>query len=215
MNANNRNNLTGASTTPLRVDVVLIPEAPLFSMIISASQAVTARFRNQNIIDAEKFPPHASLHICSIPTGRLEEFSELLRSSAAVTTPVLKPVELKMGSSGYLTLKLEITPEIRQLHNASINAAAHVREKWSEDNRSQYRRYFGEDLRNFEKYGNAYVLQKFDLHMSIAKVEIQDQDEAYEVAQNALGTLTEERASKLQICDIGMRNEKWVLLKSM
>ncbi len=207
--------VAGSSGSVLRVAIALVPEAPLFSAIISASQAVTGLFQNQNIIDAERFPPHASLHICTIPTGRLEDLFRLLRSSITSPHPVLKPLHLKAGSGGYITLQLQITPEIRQLHEASIEAAAQVRGVGYVDGGKQYRKYSPEDQRNYDKYGNLYVLQKFNLHLSIAKVEIEHQGEAYDVARRALGVLSEVITSNLQICDIGMKSEKWVVLKDL
>jgi hypothetical protein len=54
----------------VRVDFALIPGEPLFTAVITASQAITTKFHcNANIIDATTFPPHLSLHICTVPPG--------------------------------------------------------------------------------------------------------------------------------------------------
>jgi hypothetical protein len=52
-----------------RVDFALIPDEPLFSGVIDASQAITDEYYdNANVIDEKTFPPHVSLHCTSAPS---------------------------------------------------------------------------------------------------------------------------------------------------
>ena len=209
------NNVDATTLAPLRVAVVLIPDQPLFQAVINASQAITKLFRNQKIIDSETFPPHASLHICTISGGRLKDFAELLRSTFNASLPVLRPTRLRMGSSGYVTLDLDITPQIRELHESTIEAAATIRGIGYVDDRRTPQWYSAEDRANYDRYGNIYVGKKFDFHLSIAKVEAQYHEDAYQIAERELASLGEVKASKFQICDIGMRSEKWVVLENL
>ncbi|MGH3797255.1 MAG: hypothetical protein ACRDSP_20465 [Pseudonocardiaceae bacterium] len=58
----------------IRVDFALIPDDPLFGSVVSASQAITDEFYyNENVIDNNGFPPHLSLHICTLPQEAIQQ----------------------------------------------------------------------------------------------------------------------------------------------
>src|SRR6185312_11776682 len=106
---------------------------------------------------------------------------------------------VEKGSGGYVSLRLEITPSIRQLHEAVIEAAYAARGEGYEENGSRSRRYSGMDEINFQKYGNPFVLDRFDLHMSIAKVQRDYQDDALRIAVTKLKNALPVPAAELQV----------------
>lgn len=64
----------------IRVDYALIPDEPLFSAAISASQAIPDEYPdNRNVIDAKKYPPHVSLHICGMPQAAISQITPELQ----------------------------------------------------------------------------------------------------------------------------------------
>jgi len=200
----------------VRIDVALIPSEPQFSKIIEASQSITSQFENFNIIDAKRFPPHISLLICKFPNEKIGLLKELFLHipKDVVRKPPLVTSEIVAGTTGYISLEVEIKPELYSLHKWVIEAIAQLREGFVDEEPRWLYDYSQDDRDNFRKYGNMYVLERFSAHFSIAKVNIQDQSAAFGIAKKMLGQLPAVLAKDLQICDIGMRNEKWDVLYS-
>ncbi len=124
--------ISKSSNNQIRIDIALIPSKLLFSAVIDASQAITQRFRNNNIIDADRFPPHISLHICTIPNNNLSLFTnDVVLSNSKIVS--LKPTRLSMASSGYIFLEVEKSPAIYKLHERIINISARIRGSHFED----------------------------------------------------------------------------------
>jgi len=207
--------LPTAGPERIRVDVTLIPAEPLYSAVINASQAISRQFTNQNIIDNDTFPPHASLHICTIPKDQLSIFLDMIDHIVEKSLPELVPVEVIKGSAGYISLGLTITPAIRSLHERILSAAATVRGADYQEDPVRLARLPPADRQIFQKYGSSFVLERFDLHISIAKVVPEHQARAWKIATQVLGTITSIPTSSVQVCDIGMCSEKWIVLHNI
>lgn len=198
----------------VRIDFALSPSEPQASAIIDASQEITRRFENRNVIDRDRFPPHLSLHIAVVPAGRVDELVQLVADATAGLNrrPTLVAGELVEGSSGYVSLRVEITQDLGSLHRAVIEAAATVREGGHPRLSPNLGRYEPPDQERYQKYGNVYVLERFDAHFSIAKVSWQDQSDALAIAEKHLLHVPPGPAEGMLICDIGPRSEKWEVL---
>ena len=199
----------------IRIDVALIPSEPLFSAVIDASQAITKQFRNYNIIDAEQFPPHLSIHICTIPHDNLSLFSNdaVILNSSRIN---LKPICVSMTSGGYISFKVENSTDIHRLHECVIGITAKMRGPGFEEAPERKRNYWDvKDQKNYAVYGNIFVNEKFDPHFSIAKVDPENLSESFKIAQSMLKPMVgrDVSSSQLQICEIGMHSEKWDTLK--
>lgn len=185
----------------VRVDFALIPADPLFKSVIKASQAITDEFYyNENVIDETTFPPHLSLHICTIPAGKIEDTVERLRDLASsVELPSLVPLGVNQAYGGYIMLDIERTSEIMAAHEAVLEIAATVR-----DNPS-------------DKYGNSYIHKSFNPHISLAKVDRDDISEAEQIGRNSVvdWASLDARSQAIDLCDIGMNSEKWLPLVSL
>jgi hypothetical protein len=97
----------------VRVDFALIPGEPLFTAVVTASQAITGRFpHNANIIDATAFPPHLSLHICTLPQATLAEVTTGLKEGTAAGLPDIAATTVEPSSSGYVMLTVDRTPQL-------------------------------------------------------------------------------------------------------
>ncbi len=198
----------------IRIAVALIPTEPLFSNIIEASQAITRQFQNFNIIDKNVFPPHACLHICTISKDKLPHFLKIINQLSNTTFPIFDPSILIKGSTGYISFQLNISPLIRSLHESVLSAALTVRGDDYQEDPARLARLSVADRLSFQKYGNRFIFDKFNLHISIAKVAQEHQDEAFEIAKTILSTPKATPAAAIQVCDIGMRSEKWIVLYS-
>jgi hypothetical protein len=100
-----------------RVDFALIPEDPLFRAVIEASQAITDEFYyNANIIDDKTFPPHLSLHICTIPRDALPQTDGLLDLHEAILN-IAAEARQGLGQDGFGN------PYIRELFTPHISLA--------------------------------------------------------------------------------------------
>ena len=180
----------------VRVDFALIPGNPLFDAVIAASQAITDEFYyNANIIDAKTFPPHLSLHICTIPRAALSQVSATLEPLAAGGLPDITPVAVEPASGGYVMLNIERTPALMALHEATLNAAAQARDSLDGD-----------------PFGSPYVRDSFTPHISLAKVDRDDQTEAAAIGRQALSNASSTRSQALELCDIGENSERWSTL---
>lgn len=187
-----------------RVAFAVIPGEPHFSAIVKASAAITAEKPNRNIIDTDRFPPHLSLHICTIPTGQLAGMFTHLATAApqeALSAP-LTLGELREGSSGYITLDLTATPAVMDLHEWTLQAAATARGHPATPGTESAQ----------ERYGSTWIRNHFCPHYSIAKVDHDDQHDAYEIAAETLTGLPPAPVASFQVCDIGAHSEKWETL---
>lgn len=182
-----------------RVDFALIPEDPLFRAVIEASQAITDEFYyNANVIDDKSFPPHLSLHICTVPVDVLPSVADDLRALVAKGLPDLIPTGVERAGGGYVMLNIDTTDELMSLHEDVLTIAA------------QARKGLGQD-----KYGSPYIRDLFAPHISLAKVEYREQAQAVAIGRDALGSPGVTRSRSLDLCDIGERSERWDVLATL
>lgn len=184
----------------IRVDFALIPDDPVFGSVIRASQAITDEFYyNENVIDDKEFPPHLSLHICTVPREKIQQLVDGLGTlTESIDLPDINPVGIEPSYGGYVMLNVERTTEIMALHEAVLELAAMARE--------------GVDT---DKYGSEYIRDSFVPHASLAKVDRRDLTGATEIGRKALGNLGgPARTRTLDLCDIGPRSERWDVLAS-
>ncbi|MGH8900066.1 MAG: 2'-5' RNA ligase family protein [Egibacteraceae bacterium] len=183
----------------VRVDFALIPDDPLFGAVVSASQAITDEFSyNQNVIDDKDFPPHLSLHICTVPRDKIGQIVVDLRALAeGADLPDITPIGVDPAHGGYVMVNVERTAEIVALHEAILDVAAIARDGLDGDT-----------------YGNEYVREFFTPHISLAKVDRHDLSSAADIGRKALGDWYTTRTRTLDLCDIGPRSERWDVLAS-
>jgi 2'-5' RNA ligase superfamily len=182
----------------VRVDCALIPDDPLFTAVVEASQAITDEYYyNANIIDTEQFPPHLSLHICTVPRDAIPQITaDLAALTAATGLPDLTPIGVEPTNGGYVMLNIEATAEIRAMHEAILDLAATARK----------------GMDDIDKHSSAYIRDTFVPHLSLAKVERSEQAAAAAIGRRTLGTPGIARSRTLDLCDIGERSERWELL---
>lgn len=195
---------TSPPVAETRIAIAMIPGEPHFSAIVKASAAITNVMANKNIIDADRFPPHASLHICTIPNDRLSTLFADLDATIPETAPTtsVRPGRLREGSSGYVTLDLVPIDGLLGLHEWALQAAATAR---------GYGAGAGTESAA-ERYGSNWIRDRFTPHYSIAKVDPGKQREAYEIATEALADLGPAPVRRLDVCDIGPRSQRWDVL---
>ncbi|MGH4013889.1 MAG: 2'-5' RNA ligase family protein [Pseudonocardiaceae bacterium] len=183
----------------VRVDFALIPADPLFRSVISASQAITDEYYyNENVIDDKEFPPHLSLHICTVPHDRIQQIVDDLRVLIErIDLPDINPVSIEASYGGYVMLNVERTAELMALHEAILDLAAAAREGVGND-----------------KYGSEYIRDSFVPHVSLAKVDRRDVNSATDLGRRVLGDCHPTRTRAFDLCDIGSRSERWDVLAS-
>jgi hypothetical protein len=180
----------------VRVDFALIPASPLFDAVIAASQAITDEYcDNANIIDAKIFPPHLSLHICTIPRTALSQVTAALQSLAASGLPDITPTGVEPARGGYVMLSIERAPALMAMHETILGTSARAREQLDGD-----------------PFGSRYIRDKFTPHISLAKLGRDEQDEAVRIARQALASAASTPSQALELCDIGERSERWETL---
>jgi hypothetical protein len=182
---------------------LLLAEGEILSFlrvsVVNASQAITDEYYyNENIIDERCFPPHLSLHICTVPSGEIPHIVDELRALIErVGLPCINPIGVESSYGGYVMLNVERTAELIALHEATLELAAMARE--------------GVD---FDKYGSKYVRDAFVPHLSLAKVDRRDQANASNIGRQAIGSCQPTRTRALELCDIGAHSERWDVLAS-
>ncbi len=183
----------------VRVDFALIPDEPLFGLVVRASQEITDEFYyNQNVIDSKEFPPHLSLHICTVPRNTIQQLvAELGALEQRIDLPDLSPIGVEPAYGGYVMLNVERTAEIVALHEEILELAAAARDGVGAD-----------------KYGSEYIRDSFVPHFSLAKVDSPDLNTASEIGRGVVGNSQPARARTLDLCDIGPRSERWDVLAS-
>jgi hypothetical protein len=182
----------------VRVDFALIPGEPMFGDVITASQAITDEFcYNENVIDAKCFPPHLSLHICTLPRAALGQVTAELKVLAAADLPDITPVTVERASGGYVMLSIERTSVLMDLHEAVLDVAARARDGLDGD-----------------PYGSPWIRSSFTPHISLAKIDRDDQAGATAIGLRTLGECLTARSRALDLCDIGEHSERWGILAS-
>ena len=183
----------------VRVDFALIPGDPLFAAVVDASQAITDEFHdNRNIIDGKAFPPHLSLHICTVPRSEIDRIIADMRAVTEGTDlPDITPLGVERAHGGYVMVNIERTTEIMILHEAILDVAAIARDGMDGD-----------------AYGNKYIRDSFTPHISLAKVASQDMLSATDIGRKALGGSRTTPTRTLDLCDIGPYSERWDVLAS-
>ncbi|HEY2578078.1 MAG TPA: 2'-5' RNA ligase family protein [Streptosporangiaceae bacterium] len=182
----------------VRADFALIPANPLFDAVITASQAITDEYYyNANIIDAKTFPPHLSLHICTIPRAALSQVTAALERLAAAGLPGITPIGVEPSGGGYIMLTIERTPAVMALHETILSAAAQARHNLPGD-----------------PFGSPYIRDAFTPHISLAKLDRDDQADATAIGRQALASASSTPAQALELCDIGANSERWDTLAS-
>lgn len=180
----------------VRVDFALIPAAPLFDAVITASQAITDEFYdNANVIDAKTFPPHLSLHICAIPRTSLSQVTAALEPLAAGGLPDITPAGVEPARGGYVMLSIERTAALMEMHETILGTAARAREGLDGD-----------------PFGSQYIRDSFTPHISLAKLARDEQAEATRIARQALANAACTPSQALELCDIGEYSERWETL---
>ncbi|MGH7927428.1 MAG: hypothetical protein ACREQV_06515, partial [Candidatus Binatia bacterium] len=82
--------------------------------MVNASQAITDEYYyNENIIDDRSFPPHLSLHICTVPHDGTQQVVDDLRALVErVGQPDIHPIGIEPSYGGYVMLNIERTAEM-------------------------------------------------------------------------------------------------------
>lgn len=183
----------------VRVDFALIPDDSMFESVVNASQAITDEYYyNKNVIDDQCFPPHLSLHICTVPYDEIPQIVDDLRALIErVGLPRISPIGVESSYGGYVMVNVERTTQLIALHEAILELAAMVRE--------------GVDA---DKYGSKYVRDAFVPHFSLAKVHRRDLANATNIGRQAFGSCQPTRTRALELCDIGAHSERWDVLAS-
>jgi hypothetical protein len=182
----------------VRVDFALIPANPLFDAVITASQAITDEFcYNANVIDAKTFPPHLTLHICAIPRTALNQVSAAMEPLIAPGLPDITPTGIEPTQGGYVMLTIERSPALINLHEEILAIAAQARDSLSAD-----------------PFGSPYIRDSFTPHISLAKLDPDDQAEATAIGKRTLANASSTRTQALELCDIGENSERWETLAS-
>ena len=182
----------------VRVDFALIPGNPLFDAVITASQAITDEYcYNANVIDAKTFPPHLSLHICTIPRTALNQVTAAMEPITAAGLPDITPTGVDPTRGGYVMLTIERSPVLVNLHEAILGIAARARDSLGAD-----------------PFGSPYIRDAFTPHISLAKLDRDDQAEAAAIGRRTLANTGSTRSQALELCDIGEDSERWDILAS-
>lgn len=183
----------------VRVDFALIPANPLFDAVITASQAITDEFcYNANVIDAKTFPPHLTMHICTIPRTALNQVTAAMEPITAVGLPDITPTGVEPARGGYVMLAIKRSPALASLHEAILGIAARARDSLGAD-----------------PFGSPYIRDSFTPHISLAKLDRDDQAEAAAIGKRTLANTSRTPSQALELCDIGQNSERWDILASI
>ncbi len=180
----------------VRVDFALIPADPLFGAVITASQVITGEFSyNANVIDAGTFPPHLSLLICTIPRAAFAAVTADLEVLAAAGLPDIAALTVEPSGSGYVMLTVQRTAELTAFQDAILDVATRARSGLGGD-----------------PFGRRYIRSSFAPHISLAKIDRNDQSAAVAIGQRTLRGPRIARSQALDLCDIGDRSQRWDIL---
>jgi hypothetical protein len=94
-------------------------------------------------------------------------------------------------------LNIERSPVLVNLHEAILDIAAQARDSLGAD-----------------PFGSPYIRDSFTPHISLAKLDRDDQAEATAIGKRTLANTSSTPSQALELCDIGQNSERWETLAS-
>ena len=198
--------------------VALIPGPPLYDQLASASVAITKSFQNRNVIDNKRYPAHISLHLGGVARSEVAALTNSLAEHVRVCLggPV-HATRLYTGFRGFIGVGVDASASLNGLVKEVRNACnlvqertpvvrPHLIERWS--------RLPAEQRMQVLKFGTYKANNANDLHLSVAEVDEEDQDEALAIADKHLTLPQDVKIHKIELIDVGHHNESWTVLAS-
>jgi hypothetical protein len=116
---------------------------------------------------------------------------------AAAGLPDIIPAGVEPARGGYVMLNIDRSPALVNLHEAILDIAAQARDSLGAD-----------------PFGSPYIRDSFTPHISLAKLDRDDQAEATAIGKRTLANTSSTRSQALELCDIGENSERWEILAS-
>lgn len=198
--------------------VALLPGPPLYDQLASASVAITKSFQNRNIIDNKRYPAHISLHLGGVSRSEVAALTDSLAEHvrAYLGGPV-HATRLYAGFRGFIGVGVDANASLNALVKEVRNTCNLVQERtpvvrphllgrWS--------RLSADQRMQVLKFGTYKPNNANDLHLSVAEVDEEDQDEALAIADKHLTLPQDVNIHKIELIDVGHHNESWTVLAS-
>lgn len=164
-------------------DIVLLPDEPLATRAIAASQLLEP-FGTLFTLKAGEYYPHASLYMCQVAVDDLPKIEQTLQQVAAtVGIFELSAVRYSLGQGfavGYVDPEYIVTDELRSAQEAVIAAINPLRAGMRESDIAKMKDASGVKLENLQKYGFPSVGELFRPHMTLTRLK-ENQPEALDV----------------------------------
>ena len=185
------------------LNVVLKLPDPQAEKIICFSKEIAQGNHTHFVFDGENYHPHITLYSPEYPAKNFDEVMKTVESVSKNYTPIFCRVLGFAGSQGYIGLKIDMTNEVRKLHEELVTKLnplreGHVREKYLAD----YQMNFSEEKKeNIKKYGYPNSMSLYHPHLTV--VCLQDEEKAAEIQKKLKPPVGDFIVSKLGVYKMG------------
>jgi hypothetical protein len=197
--------------------LVLLPDERFRREVGAASDAVTAKMPNQNIVDEGRFPAHLSLYLGGTTAAGVDMLASGLENLAGDAPRAIDVTRLSQGNRGFLSAEVAKTPALRAFAGAIIahcRAIHHVNPVYRPHLIGRWDRLSPERQDLLREFGTYKTVDAWDPHISVASVQEADLSEAAALAGAVLVLPQTVPVAALQLVDVGHDNERWRVLRS-
>jgi 2'-5' RNA ligase len=123
-------------------------------------------------MDGKNFFPHLTLYSFKIPVGNIDKVKEIiLEEIKDLSTIKAKIYPPKKGHDGYVISFIKPSGKLQALHETLVARINPLRENLLSDTFVDTTKYDDEKKSNLERYGNAFVMDRFEPHVTLVRYE--------------------------------------------
>jgi len=165
----------------IRLNTVLMPPDEITSQAISLSRDLIKNYEVYFTLDGKNYHPHITLYSPEYPVKNLNKIFNVVESIASkfnkIHCHIIKAKEIR----GFISLEIEMIPEIKQLHEELVSKLnplreGHIMKKYISNHKMDFS---DEKVENIKKYGYPNSMFLYHPHLSI--IRFKDEAKAREI----------------------------------
>lgn len=187
----------------MRLNAILVIPVEIEIAAIDLSKRIGSEYAAHFILGREQCRSHITLYSPEYPKSAREGVIAAVERIAVNTAAISCTFVEASSEEGYVGLEMELTPQIRQLHEelvVGLNSlrGGHVREKYASD---YHVRFSDEQIKNIEAYGFPNAMSLYHPHLTLTRLK--DEQKAKEAAQELEWPRTEFLVESMAVYEMG------------
>jgi 2'-5' RNA ligase len=145
-----------------------VPE-PYRTRLATDSRALAEKHKSWFVLDETEFPPHVTIWIAYIPTRNVPAVQATTEEVLRHVTPFgIHIGDTKVENGGYVSIEVDITDQLRNLHNALLARLNQFREGYLDKKYADTLASFPPDQQeSLKRYGTRKAGPLFTAHITV------------------------------------------------